>query len=364
MAELKCEEILKKLIDYLKRDSLRNPTKYQTSGEAFEQPVVEGLISLLGSDKILYRKGSHAFPDIRILDEKGEESWGIEVKSTTSCSWRINGNSIISEARGKNLKEIYVLFGQIGNQTEILYRKIEDCVADVAVTHSPRFVLDFKIDKKNTLFSKMKLSLREFENAENPISLIAEYYKSRGKEAWWLPSDSDDSQQKMISPFEITLFCDLSKEKKKELISYGLAHFPEILCTSRKGSKMRYTRFVKWLFLRQSVICPNVRDLFSAGGKAKQIVEGKIIELPHVVSLLKDYGLSIMSELQKSSPEITKEEWKETQLLIDEKVKYSGNDLVADWAELATACICTSEERKSTLSKMEVLSLVKLWLGI
>ena len=215
---------------------------------------------------------------LKLIIAKDANAVGKKVASEIINLLKVKKDAVLGLATGGTAEAVYPHLIKAYQKKEIDFKNVKSVNLDEYKgldsknEQSYRYFMNknlfdhVNIDKKNTLFSKMKLSLREFENAENPISLIAEYYKSRGKEAWWLPSDSDDSQQKMISPFEITLFCDLSKEKKKELISYGLAHFPEILCTSRKGSKMRYTRFVKWLFLRQSVICPNVRDLFSAGG--------------------------------------------------------------------------------------------------
>ena len=49
-----------------------------------------------------------------------------------------------------------------------------------------------------------------------------------------------------------------------------MVYFPELF--SNSGDK--FARLAIWLVTREGVVCPNIRDLFTAGGKG-QILVGK-----------------------------------------------------------------------------------------
>ena len=87
------------------------------SGDKFELCVVEAAqavidISYPGAT-IHYTAGSHAFPDIVIEFDDGDR-YGIEVKSSsssTSKSWKINGNSVLGSTK-ENVLDTYIIFGK------------------------------------------------------------------------------------------------------------------------------------------------------------------------------------------------------------------------------------------------------------
>ena len=78
------------------------------------------------------------FPDII-----AEKYYGVEVKSTKENHWTSTGSSIVESTRDKNVENIYMLFGKLGGKTaEFKCRPYEDCLSDIAVTHSPRYLIN------------------------------------------------------------------------------------------------------------------------------------------------------------------------------------------------------------------------------
>lgn len=86
-----------------------------------------------------YTPGGHTFPD-NVIEFFDGEKYGIEVKSSTSATskpWKINGNSVLGSTK-ENVIDTYIVFGKtvMGNQA-FRFKRYEDAVANVAVTHSP-----------------------------------------------------------------------------------------------------------------------------------------------------------------------------------------------------------------------------------
>jgi hypothetical protein len=53
-----------------------------------------------------------------------------------------------------------------------------------------------------------------------------------------------------------------------------MTYFPELFGNSND----KFGRLAIWLVTREAVVCPNVRDLFTAGGKIDIIVGKKLIK--------------------------------------------------------------------------------------
>ena len=116
----------------------------------------------------LYAWG-HAFPDI-VIDFPNGEKYGIEVKSSsspTSKSWKINGNSVLGSTK-EDVIDTYVIFGKtaIGNQG-FRFKRYEDAVANVAVTHSPRYTIDMDIPPEETFSQNPGFPINRFPRLQN-----------------------------------------------------------------------------------------------------------------------------------------------------------------------------------------------------
>lgn len=270
--------------------SASNPRRIAAckTGEDFERCVVEMVQITLGKSGIPaivhYTPGGHAFPDI-VIDFPNGEKYGIEVKSSsspTSKSWKINGNSVLGSTK-EDVIDTYVIFGKtaIGNQG-FRFKRYEDAVANVAVTHSPRYTIDMDIPPEETFFAKSGLSYKQISEAPEPISLITAYFKSKGQRAWWLSESS---------PAAIQMFSDLSARERNTLLGYCFAHFPEVFSSS--GNK--FSRCAMWLVTEHSVVSSSLRDNFSAGGRFEYCHFGRVPKIFKTLTECKEFVLEALN---------------------------------------------------------------------
>ena len=112
----------------------------------------------------------------------------------------------------------------------------------------------------------MGIPYDELRCQPNPIRTILDYYRSRlkeGEELWWL--DNDHSK---ASNLVIRMWSSLSPQEKQRYQIKGFIFFPELL--SNRSDK--FNRMAVWLATQEGVVCPNLRDIFSAGGKISLIL--------------------------------------------------------------------------------------------
>ena len=63
------------------------------------------------------------------------------------------GGSIMESTRIPDVSRIHVFCAR-QKPFEIKYRSFEECVEDVAVTHSPRYMLDMDVSNNQSLFKR------------------------------------------------------------------------------------------------------------------------------------------------------------------------------------------------------------------
>lgn len=257
-------DILKKASDSIWNDAILEKKEYFLSrdGKKFEDDVFEYLINesrgTIFEDSFVKISGQK-FPDI-ILNGHG---FGIEVKTTTQNHWKTTGNSIFEETRVDGIDNLYLFFAKIRDPFEVKYRKYQDCLINVAVTHSPRYLIDMEAKVDETIFEKIACSYDDFRKMENPILKVREFYRKKlrpGESLWWLDDyDSLSNTNGMI----IQVFSNLDKQKKREIICQAMIFFPEIFGSSNE----KFERLASWMIIKHNVVCSSLRDLFSAGGK-------------------------------------------------------------------------------------------------
>lgn len=236
-----------------------------------------------------------AFPDI-----VAETFYGVEVKSTQSDHWKSTGSSIIETTRNKNVESIYMLFGKLGGKPEFRCRPYEDCLYDITVTHSPRYLIDMNIDKDNTIFAKMHTSYNELRNSKDSIAQVRRYYrnliKSENKNVmpWWLDEIDDKSHNLLVR--HIT---SLSAEEKQNVLMQIYMLFPGCMISSN------YIEPAMWLVAYHKIVCHNMRDYFSAGGKAK-FLNGEELKnpVPAIVKRFLDFAPIIKNEINQMISEL------------------------------------------------------------
>lgn len=262
--------------------------------------------------------GGHKFPDIVARINK-YQALGIEVKtlSTRNDSWKVMGGSIMESTRIPDVSRIHVFCGK-QNPFEIKYRSFEDCVEDVAVTHSPRYMLDMNVSRENSLFKRLGKSYDEIRHMKNPFEAFRAYMvdskkkrnaTSDGEDLWWFSPNIDEyskldlAEEKFASSLvnnKVKFWKKLSADEKQEIKIEMLIASPSIL----KGD---YKYACQWLLQRKGVVCPSFRDNFSAGGRT--VVNG--VNVPQVIGKINEWKADIAKAFNKKElPQQYFEHWK------------------------------------------------------
>ena len=295
--------LLNYCIEILKKISVDELVRYK--GILFESLLQETLkkaaikLEIKNIHKIELVSGQR-FPDIIICTKT--EKIGIEVKTSQSMGWRTLGGSIYESTRIEGINDIYIFYANYSDLKNISfkYKKIEDSIVDVVITHKPRYIIDLEADE--TFFNKTGISYKELRKSQKPFSLIRNYMKNKANKTsdlWWV-SDEEDSIDN-LGPQSINDFSDLSKEEKNGIINEVYAMFPNIL----SDSNSKYKEIALFLTAKKGIAHACLRDSFSAGGKIKfnnycfpkyfnKILQRK--ELLDIVDLLKDLNYDYLEE--------------------------------------------------------------------
>lgn len=243
----------------------------------------------------------HRFPDIIANDY-----YGVEVKSTKSNHWTSTGSSIVESTRIESVEDIYMLFGKLGGDVpEFKCRPYGDVLYDIAVTHSPRYLINMELGKNETIFSKMNTTYDQFRILSDPIASVRKYYKEhpKGKTGqsmpWWITSDNVDKPHS----FNIQMWSSLSSEEQKILLADCFILFPCVI--NPVSSPVKYTQITLWLCSYNQVLVPNVRDLFTAGGRITH-VNGEALKnpIPHVFAKVIEHSQLIKDILDNADAEM------------------------------------------------------------
>lgn len=241
------------------------------------------------------------FPDI-----VASQYYGIEVKSTKDDHWTSTGSSIVETTRIENVDDIYMLFGKLGGKIpQFKCRPYQDVLYDIAVTHSPRYLINMELGKDETIFSKMGTTYDSFRKYSDSISLVRKYYRTKAEQQskqempWWITSENVEKAHS----FNIKLWNSLEIWEKRDLQAKCMILFPEALSPERSMSK--YNNTTLWLCSYNQVVNPNIRDLYSAGGKITH-VNGTRLAVPvaQVFNIIVDYADEIKALLLHPSNEL------------------------------------------------------------
>lgn len=245
--------------------------------------------------------GKH-FPDII-----ANKFFGVEVKSTEKDHWFSTGGSILETTRNKDVEKIYMTFGKMGgNPIEFLSKPYAQCLSEIAVTHSPRYKIDMKIQEKNekTIFEKMGVDYDYFRK-NNPISITQKYYKSQlksGESLWWI---GDENPYEKTVPITLRIWNTLSSNEKKIICAECFALFPEIFASD-------FNRVALWLTTHKNIVNPHIRDMFSAGGQKEIITQnGVLLRMPAVFFKIQQHSELIKQIIEKTEKETLTEYWQE-----------------------------------------------------
>jgi hypothetical protein len=262
--------------------------------------------------------GGQKFPDI-----VAKKYYGIEVKTTTQNHWKTTGNSVLESTRIDNVERIFMLFAKLATPIEFRCRPYEEVLSEVVVTHSPRYLIDMNLAQGKTIFDKMEIPYDTLRKKENPIRPIVDYYKSKlkpGEELWWMDAENNSKASNIV----IRIWNNLSLKEKQELKNKAMVYFPELFGNSND----KFGRLAIWLVTRETVVCPNVRDLFTAGGKSNYIIETDAYQkVPRIFLNLFDSIPNIIEIIMQTSSFELSEYW---------KIQTTDKTKLFDWINLIT----------------------------
>ena len=263
----------------LNRDALQRPEYYAgRGGNPLEDDVKAALDECAKGtpfENTIEKVSGQKFPDI-----VAAKLYGVEVKSTKDNHWTSTGSSILESSRIADVERIYMTFGKLGGKPiEFLSKPYEACLSGIAVTHMPRYLIDMRLQKGQTIFDKMGVSYDELRLMENPVVPVSKYYRSQlkpGESLWWAGDAADETVSATIK-----LWSKVETEKKRAYKVYGCVNFPEVF-----GGN--YERYALWL-TSQGVVDPHIRDQFSAGGQEPMVLSnGLVVKFPGVYRRVKE----------------------------------------------------------------------------
>lgn len=317
------ESLLSESKALIEIEAKASPKEYinKTSTD-FENSVYN---SLLKTSKNTPFEGSiqlivgHKFPDI-----VAKKYYGVEVKVTKQNQWRSTGNSVLESTRVEDVERIYLFFGKLASPLEFKYRRYEECLYDIAVTHSPRYLIDMNLGLGKTIFDKMSTEYDTLRKLDNPIKEIVRYYRKiakRGEETWWM--DGGEDIEAVLSP-TVTLWSNLPDEKQNQYRNEAMARFPEIF----GNGQTKYQNFATWLAARHGVVDSSLRDRFTAGGQQELIINGtKYSKIPRIFGYLQDNAKEVVDIVNHLTLEDVKHYWD-----LDQFIK--KDEVVAKWVDL------------------------------
>ena len=331
------EKLINSTIDELNNKASLKPKEIKNLDGNKLEPYVKKVMSSIAIgtkfENSIELISGQKFPDI-----VANKYYGIEVKTTKQDKWKSTGNSVLESTRVDDVKRIYILFGKLGNTISFRYRLYQECLSEVVVTHSPRYLIDMNLDYGKTIFDKIEIPYDKLRIKDNPIKPITEYYKSKlkpGQDIWWI-----DQSENAGSNLVINIWSNLEYNQKQLLKIKSLVYFPEIF--SNKSDK--FARVAIWLITKETIVCPNLRDIFTAGGKRDILINGITYNVPQIFSKISKYHFEIKDLLNSTDSEELSYYWNK---------KTTNEKKITDWINLVV-------DNSKTISELKDIKLKKM----
>jgi hypothetical protein len=260
------QNIISDTLKALHLDSIKRHDYYLSRGGTDLEKDVFKFILTFSSDTIFNNNieliSGQKFPDI-VAYVNESKAYGIEVKTTKQDKWKSTGSSIFEGTRVANVENIFLLFGKLTEPIEFKCKKYEECLYDVAITHSPRYLIDMDINLNETIFSKVGVNYETLRKLDNPFKPIKKYFRQflkEGEDLWWV----ENSDETVREP-NIKLWGNITPVEKNELRVTALAYFPSLFSSNGK----KYSQLATWLVSKFGLVNHALRDTFTAGGQTE-----------------------------------------------------------------------------------------------
>jgi hypothetical protein len=289
-----------------------------SNSKGFETRVREIIQDIGRSANITvdFQPHPYAFPDI-VINE-----FGIEVKFTENDTWRSVANSVFESTKSQSVKHVYIIFGKMGGMPAVKWGKYDDCVMHVRTSHVPRFEVEIGTDR--SLFKQMETTYEAFSASpmEEKMKKIRAYARSRLKEGehlWWL---EDTPEPEHTLPVGVRLYMNLAQDEKRRMRAESALLCPQIVKPSR--SKNKYNDATMYLLTYHGILCPQARDLFSAGSVAMRSdgTRGGI----YILRALKDIESEMLEAANRLESALFLEYWGE---------ECEPNNRISQWLQKA-----------------------------
>lgn len=225
----------------------------------------------------VHRNQKQHFPDILV-----GQHYGVEVKSTKSNQWSSIGSSIVESTRTKGVQTIFMLFANLGaTPAAFVCRPYEAVLSEITVTHSPRYLVDMRLSRGESIFDKMGLPYDQLRSSPDAIARVRQYYRSKMdpkmEMPWWL--SGEDEQTPITLGMGMRTWDAVTSDEKDSFLALFLLLFPAEIVAQQ------YRSVALWAATTVSLLLYNTRDLFSAGGQGKSMRNkaGKTQALTHPI---------------------------------------------------------------------------------
>ena len=269
--------------------------------EPFIKEVMDDLATNTRFEGSIELVSGQRFPDII-----ANRYYGVEVKSTTQNHWRTTGNRVLESTRVAGVERIYLMFGKLADPIEFRCRPYQDCLSEVVVTHSPRYLIDMNLGEGSTIFDKIGMAYDELRQRESPLTSIVDYYKSRlkpGQELWWIGKNDTNKSTSLI----VRIWNTLSSDERRDIKIRSMVLFPEVF----SNNSDKFNRLALWLVTDGSIVCPNIRDVFTARGRFDLTVNDvKYHSVPRIFNHLHDNRIEIAKLINDSDADELSAFWK------------------------------------------------------
>jgi len=204
------EDLCNRMCELMNKKAQKEPEYYLSKGAQKLEPEVKIALDEVANgtkfENTIKIISGQRFPDI-----VAAKYYGIEVKSTKDDKWTMIGGSVAEGTRVESVEHIFFLFGKLHKPVEFRTRRYEECLCDIAVTHSPRYKIDMNLSEGETIFDKMGISYDEMRKSDNPIEPVVEYFRSTlkpGESLWWVNGEEATSGS---TPVKIRMWKTISK---------------------------------------------------------------------------------------------------------------------------------------------------------